>query len=95
MRIPRTSKYVRLLAAERTWPSARGGQALQGFSRPVSLFAEYQHYRWSDANFNTPAALVQLHLPRTGRSLEGRLHRQPERPTTTADARDAADKVMW
>jgi hypothetical protein len=29
---------------------------LQGFGRPVSLFAEYQHTWWQDANFNTPAA---------------------------------------
>jgi hypothetical protein len=29
---------------------------LQGFGRPVSLFAEYQHTWWQDASFNTPAA---------------------------------------
>lgn len=29
---------------------------LQGFGRPVSLFIEYQHTWWQDANFNTPAA---------------------------------------
>lgn len=29
---------------------------LQGYGRPVSLFAEYQHTWWQDANFNTPAA---------------------------------------
>jgi hypothetical protein len=29
---------------------------LQGFGRPVSLFAEYQHTWWQDATFNTPAA---------------------------------------
>jgi hypothetical protein len=29
---------------------------LQGFGRPVSLFAEYQHTWWQSANFNTPAA---------------------------------------
>jgi len=29
---------------------------LQGFSRPVALFAEYQHTWWQDAQFNTPAA---------------------------------------
>jgi hypothetical protein len=29
---------------------------LQGFGLPVSLFAEYQHTWWQDANFNTPAA---------------------------------------
>jgi hypothetical protein len=29
---------------------------LQGFGRPVSLFAEYQHTWWQDANFNTPTA---------------------------------------
>jgi hypothetical protein len=29
---------------------------LQGFGRPVSLFLEYQHTWWQDANFNTPAA---------------------------------------
>jgi len=29
---------------------------LQGFGRPVSLFLEYQHSWWGDANFNTPAA---------------------------------------
>ena len=29
---------------------------LQGYGHPVSLFAEYQHTWWQDANFNTPAA---------------------------------------
>lgn len=29
---------------------------LQGFGHPVSLFLEYQHTWWQDANFNTPAA---------------------------------------
>jgi hypothetical protein len=29
---------------------------LQGFGLPVSVFAEYQHTWWQDANFNTPAA---------------------------------------
>ena len=29
---------------------------LQGFGRPVSLFLEYQHTWWQDANLNTPAA---------------------------------------
>ena len=29
---------------------------LQGFGRPVSVFAEYQHTWWQSANFNTPAA---------------------------------------
>jgi len=29
---------------------------LQGFGLPVSLFAEYQHTWWQDANFNTPPA---------------------------------------
>lgn len=29
---------------------------LQGFGLPVSVFAEYQHFWWADANFNTPAA---------------------------------------
>jgi hypothetical protein len=29
---------------------------LQGFGYPVSVFAEYQHTWWQDANFNTPAA---------------------------------------
>jgi hypothetical protein len=29
---------------------------LQRFGHPVSLFAEYQHTWWQDANFNTPAA---------------------------------------
>ena len=29
---------------------------LQGFGHPVSVFAEYQHTWWQDANFNTPAA---------------------------------------
>ncbi len=29
---------------------------LQGFGHPVSLFAEYQHTWWQEANFNTPAA---------------------------------------
>jgi hypothetical protein len=29
---------------------------LQGIGRPVSLFLEYQHSWWGDANFNTPAA---------------------------------------
>jgi hypothetical protein len=26
---------------------------LQGFGRPASLFAEYQHAWWQDADFNT------------------------------------------
>jgi hypothetical protein len=29
---------------------------LQGYGHPVSLFAEYQHTWWQDANFNAPAA---------------------------------------
>ena len=29
---------------------------LQGFGHPVSVFAEYQHTWWQDANFNTPTA---------------------------------------
>jgi hypothetical protein len=29
---------------------------LQGFGHPVSVFAEYQHTWWQNANFNTPAA---------------------------------------
>lgn len=29
---------------------------LQGFGRPVSVFAEYQHTWWQDANLNTPTA---------------------------------------
>ena len=29
---------------------------LQGFGRPVSVFAEYQHTWWQDANFNRPTA---------------------------------------
>lgn len=29
---------------------------LQGFGRPVSVFAEYQHFWWADATFNTRAA---------------------------------------
>jgi len=29
---------------------------LQGFGLPVSLFVEYQHTWWQDANFNAPAA---------------------------------------
>jgi len=29
---------------------------LQGFGYPVSVFVEYQHTWWQDANFNTPAA---------------------------------------
>jgi len=29
---------------------------LQGFGRPVSVFAEYQHFWWAHATFNTPAA---------------------------------------
>jgi hypothetical protein len=29
---------------------------LQGLGHPVSLFAEYQHTWWQDANFNTPVA---------------------------------------
>jgi hypothetical protein len=29
---------------------------LQGFGMPVSLFAEYQHTWWQEANFITPAA---------------------------------------
>jgi hypothetical protein len=29
---------------------------LQGFGRPVSLFAEYQHTWWEDAHFNMPAS---------------------------------------
>jgi hypothetical protein len=29
---------------------------LRGFGRPVSLFAEYQHTWWQNANFNTPTA---------------------------------------
>jgi hypothetical protein len=29
---------------------------LQGFGLPVSVFAEYRHTWWQDANFNTPAA---------------------------------------
>jgi len=29
---------------------------LQGFGLPVSVFAEYQHFWWTDANFNRPAA---------------------------------------
>jgi hypothetical protein len=29
---------------------------LQGFGLPISVFAEYQHFWWADANFNTPAA---------------------------------------
>jgi len=29
---------------------------LQGFGRPVSLFLEYQHTWWQDAQFNTPTA---------------------------------------
>jgi hypothetical protein len=31
-------------------------QTLPCNGRPVSLFAEYQHTWWQDANFNTPAA---------------------------------------
>jgi hypothetical protein len=29
---------------------------LQGFGHPISLFAEYHHTWWQNANFNTPAA---------------------------------------
>ena len=29
---------------------------MQGFSLPVSVFAEYQHTWWQDGQFNTPAA---------------------------------------
>jgi hypothetical protein len=29
---------------------------LQGYGRPVSVFAEYQHFWWADATFNAPAA---------------------------------------
>ena len=29
---------------------------LQGFGLPVSVFAEYQHFWWADANFNRPVA---------------------------------------
>jgi hypothetical protein len=31
-------------------------KVLQGFGRPVSIFVEYHHTWWRDAQFNTPAA---------------------------------------
>jgi len=31
-------------------------KVLQGFGRPMSIFVEYHHTWWQDAQFNTPAA---------------------------------------
>jgi len=33
---------------------------LQGFGHPISLFLEYQHTWWQDAQFNSPAASAQF-----------------------------------
>lgn len=36
---------------------------LHGYGHPISLFAEYQHTSWQDANFNTPAASPSFNYP--------------------------------